>query len=729
MQRAILLVACLLGLGLAAQALPPPSSSPSVDYIRSGVGIADVTGPAAEVDFMGYAFPGQTGKGIHTRLWSRAFIFEDSTGNRMVYVSMDLCMSMMSFKNGVVEALAKAGYGSIYRHDNVMLSGIHTHSGPGAYSWFLLYDISMFGMNKQHVAAVVAGITQSIINAHNNIADNKPAPIFMMQGLLTNASRNRSPSAYLANPPEERAQYVQWGNDVDFNMTTLRIAGGPGDVSGAGDAIGAISFFATHCTSYHNTNRLVSSDNKGMASLLFEREMNGNDTLPGHGPFIAAFGQSNEGDVSPNTLGAWCNATVGGVYCSDDHSVCNGRNEMCFAVGPAGYEDDMGAVRIIGTNQYLAATNLMKQAPTQGTTIAGKVGSVFKWVNMSAVEVDGKWTNSGKNETTCRPAVGFSFAAGTTDGCGAFNFYQGDNCTSATCFPLWNIIKDFLQKPTKEQIACHHPKPILLDVGEIKPHPWVPSVLPLQIMQIGELVIIAVPSEFTTMAGRRLRNMVRDVFAENGQSVTVVIAGLANTYTQYTTTFEEYQVQRYEGASTLYGPNQLAAYMQEYHALAVALATGTPVDPGYPAYNGTYVPDDLQPGVVVDVVPAGHKFGDVQTDAKPSYTAGQTVNVTFWGGNLRNDFLDGDSFMTVDRQSQSGWTTIATDASWETKVHWERTNKNESMIVCEWDIPEWNTGGTFRITHKGFYKGSASSPNITAYSGVSSSFRVTPLSL
>jgi len=62
-----------------------------------------------------------------------------------------------------------------------------------------------------------------------------------------------------------------------------------------------------------------------------------------------------------------------------------------------------------------------------------------------------------------------------------------------------------VKKPTKEQIACQSPKPILLDVGEIEPHPWVPSVLPLQMMQIGNLVFAAVPSEFTTMAGRRLR--------------------------------------------------------------------------------------------------------------------------------------------------------------------------------------------------------------------------------
>ena len=61
---------------------------------------------------------------------------------------------------------------------------------------------------------------------------------------------------------------------------------------------------------------------------------------------------------------------------------------------------------------------------------------------------------------------------------------------------------------------------------------------------------------------------------ENGISgdIDVVIAGLSNTYADYITTPEEYSVQRYEGASTIYGPYTLPAYIQEFNKLAVALA-------------------------------------------------------------------------------------------------------------------------------------------------------------
>jgi hypothetical protein len=47
-----------------------------------------------------------------------------------------------------------------------------------------------------------------------------------------------------------------------------------------------------------------------------------------------------------------------------------------------------------------------------------------------------------------------------------------------------------------------------------------------------------------------------------GADIKVAISGLTNTYASYVTTWEEYQVQRYEGASTLYGPHTLDAYIQ-----------------------------------------------------------------------------------------------------------------------------------------------------------------------
>ncbi|VDN41913.1 unnamed protein product [Dibothriocephalus latus] len=79
------------------------------------------------------------------------------------------------------------------------------------------------------------------------------------------------------------------------------------------------------------------------------------------------------------------------------------------------------------------------------------------------------------------------------------------------------------------------------------PTPWQPSIAETQMFQIGQLLIAALPGEFTTMAGRRVRESVRETFtgalkAAKQTPVKVVLAGLSNIYTDYITTYEEYQV-------------------------------------------------------------------------------------------------------------------------------------------------------------------------------------------
>ena len=58
---------------------------------------------------------------------------------------------------------------------------------------------------------------------------------------------------------------------------------------------------------------------------------------------------------------------------------------------------------------------------------------------------------------------------------------------------------------------------------------------------------------------------------QNTQDTKVMLAGLSNVYTHYITTYEEYQKQRYEGASTIYGPHTLKAYLQQYANLTQKL--------------------------------------------------------------------------------------------------------------------------------------------------------------
>jgi neutral ceramidase len=56
-------------------------------------------------------------------------------------------------------------YGKVYNEQNVMLSGTHTHSGPGGYLVDLLFDLNTLGFVEQTFNAHLDGIVRvSILN-------------------------------------------------------------------------------------------------------------------------------------------------------------------------------------------------------------------------------------------------------------------------------------------------------------------------------------------------------------------------------------------------------------------------------------------------------------------------------------------------------------------------------------------------------------------------------------
>ena len=71
---------------------------------------------------------------------------------------------------------------------------------------------------------------------------------------------------------------------------------------------------------------------------------------------------------------------------------------------------------------------------------------------------------------------------------------------------------------------------------------------------------------------RVIENTVSKILDIKGKDgFKVVIAGLSNVYTHYITTFEEYQMQKYEAASTIFGPHTLNAYLDQYAYLTERL--------------------------------------------------------------------------------------------------------------------------------------------------------------
>jgi len=676
---------------------PPDATEPISDDTRYvlGVGKGDITGPVVEVNFMGYADPQQVGSGLRQRLYSRAFIIgdQDRPHDRIAYLVLDTQSGDTAIRHGILEALKAMGdeY-AMYRQRNVAVTGTHSHSGPGAWLNYLLPQITSYGFYKPSYQAIVDGAVDSIVQAHQNLA---PGRLSIGVINVEDANVNRSPYAYLANPAEERDKYQ---NDVDKDMTVLRFSHNVDDCE---QDIGILTWFAVHGTSMLGNNTLVTGDNKGVASWMFEKSM-GNEN------FVAGFSQANVGDTSPNVLGAYCESgESAGERCDFKTSLCGNRTQPCHGRGPYFGLNDGGAASNyeIGRRQFAAAHKLFKNAsafsPIHGKTIR----SVHHFEDLSIYHFD---LPNGTSARTCPAALGYSFAAGTTDGPGAFDFKQaqpGDPHAN----PLWHLIGDRVHKPNESQIACHAEKVILLDVGEsADPYPWSPNVVDIQLFRIGQLFIIVSPGEASTMAGRRWRGALHDDvlslaafndFSPESQKPTVVLGGPANTYSHYITTREEYATQRYEGASTLYGPHTLDAYINLTRIHLLRLATDTahlpPVDHG--PCPPILINDSLSfiRPVVVDNAPIFRSFGDVKDDVKAIYFPGDTIEATFVGANPRNEYRLGRTFAAVDQfdYELKNWRRVRDDSDWSLVYEWKRTSEvlGTSEVKISWET-KWETG-------------------------------------
>ncbi|KAI3464734.1 hypothetical protein Pfo_021397 [Paulownia fortunei] len=721
------------------------------DYLI-GLGSYDMTGPAAGVNMMGYANMEQVTGGIHFRLRARAFIVAESTqGARIAFVNLDAGMASQLATIKVLERL-KSRYGELYNEENVAISGTHTHAGPGGYLQYVTYSVTSLGFVPQSFDALVTAIELSIVQAHDNL---KPGSIFINTGDLENAGINRSPSAYLFNPPEERTKYA---SNVDTLMTLLKFVD-----KISGKSIGAFSWFATHGTSMSRDNKLISGDNKGAAARFFEdwftsgtnnlstsshRRLKASRALlkqasrikaTGGQPcsktasqsskvrksdgsrFVGAFCQSNVGDVSPNVLGAFC--LDSGKPCDFNHSSCHGNDQLCVGRGP-GYPDEVLSTKIIGERQFQKAVDLFTSAEEE---ITGKIDYRHVYLNFTDIEVA---LDGNQVVKTCPAALGPGFAAGTTDGPGVFGFQQGDTKINE----FWKRVRDAIHEPSQYQVDCQKPKTVLLDTGEtFWPYAWAPAILPIQILRMGKLVILSVPGEFTTMAGRRLREAVKETLISYGNGefkndTQIVIAGLTNTYSQYVATFEEYKQQRYEAASTLYGPHTLSAYIQEFKKLAQALARGDKnVGRGPSPPDLSSVQLSLLGDPSGDSPPPGVKFGDIKQDVKSGpFKDGDRLNATFWSANPRYDLLTEGTFAVVEMLQGDKWIPAYDDDDFCLYFKWDGpfySSGPYGLATIEWEVPQEASSGTYRLRHFGSFKITKDSP-INYFTGASSGFAV-----
>ena len=179
-------------------------------------------------------------------------------------------------------------------------------------------------------------------------------------------------------------------------------------------------------------------------------------------------------------------------------------------------------------------------------------------------------------------------------------------------------------------------------------HEQVPEI---QVVRVGNRLLLAAPGEPTVEMGRRFEAAVRPELPKGVKEPIVV--GLANDYMGYETTPEEYQMQHYEGGHTVFGLWSSLLIRNSFVALSHAMATGESAPaPARPAVLG-----GTNPGAF----PSGDGEGAVTEQPAKSVARFGTVSIAWSGSPNGVDRPVDEPFVTLERQVGGQWIASDTD--------------------------------------------------------------------
>lgn len=533
-----------------------------------GTGKADITAFERGAGMLGYGLYSHIALDVETPLYARAFVFEDTaSGVRLVLVNCELCFITPSVKSGVVQRLAddfpEYGIGD----DNLMLTAQHTHCAPAGYSYHPIYNVSVPGFVPHIFDTIVDGIILAISSAWQN---RRKGQIHLGSGRFADdipVSFNRTVNSYNQNPEVTKYSFEQRHLAVDREMTLLKFT------NEQGDDIGSVNWFAVHTTSLPNTYTKICSDNKGFAAELLEQDIRKKSP-----DYIAAFAQGACGDVSAR-------------------SRYNPKLPFQRGKYEGEFPDDLKSSRFNGQLQYEKAREINDQA---SQAVGDELGFVQQYLDFSHIDIRPDFVNGQTGCVTAGSVMGVAFLEGSKmDGPGmppilaAFTRSIANSVRAADLRKAARMSDDEAEVIRRKYLAQGNkhlametgykrilggtdlskfflPKfsdPMIRNLktfgerGAFDIHAWAPQILPVQLFRIGNIALVAIPFEITTAASWRLRKTIEDKLFPNGFE-RVILCPYANAYNGYITTFEEYQVQDYEGGHNVFGQWSLNALQQ-----------------------------------------------------------------------------------------------------------------------------------------------------------------------
>ena len=654
---------------------------PSPAGLRAGFGRADITPPPG-VGLAGNGPEGRRAAGYRVRLYARALLLEDSTGERVAFVVADLPQVTPNLQRLTARCISDStGIGA----DRLVIAATHVHAGPGHFYAERQYNQSasrVEGYDSMMVEFLVSRFARAVLDAQRDL---RAARVAWGATAVWGHTRNRSYEAFLRDKPEWTPPApVTPGLDpahraVNPLWTLLRVDQRGRGADSAYRPAGALSVFALHGTADAPENELLDAGIHGIIERGLERHV---DSLSRRGAGYHLVANGAEGDVSPD----WpAQSRCGPPMLRPTLSPGGPRTP------PAPWEWRDPAPAWMGL--CLAAARRYVNAA--GDSLAARAAALFDSLGPGLrgdlhIGVAFRTLRLKGDPRLCPyPEAGSSTVGGAEDG-----------RTRLYGWRLFGIFPLGLEEGghaiRRNPHDCQREKRVVL--GRVQR--WLvgkhglPEVAQLSVIRLGDLLLGVVPAEVTTRAGAQIERAMADSARVSGLTPrAATIVGLANGYMQYVTTDAEYGEQAYEGGSTLYGPNTAAVLAVELGRLAATLARSgaSPVNrveqiDAYPGKSETILPRHT----------AGPAPERVTRVVLSQVCAGDTL-VVRWRDLHPGRLVPADGpVLRIERLAGDGWDVAAWDGDRELEI---RAVRSLGRRGYAWEA-RWYHGrvaGPFRV--------------------------------
>jgi neutral ceramidase len=462
-----------------------------VETLLAGAAEVDITPPPG-IPKAGYSRNAHTGSGFRTRLRARVLHLRAGTAS-LAIVQCDLLGGSAVLQHLVARAVAE-------RTDvplaGLMIGATHTHGGPGQFLGTRFYN--RFASNKAGFdAAWAQQLCERIAGGVVEAVDTRcPARMAVGSTEVWGLTRNRSLGPHVRNDTVDDDRTGRQRAYVSVNPLLHLIRVDSVAEDGGYEPLAATVVFSVHGTGVPMETHEYNAD-----LWAYLTDELGHRIARAHGqrPVVGAI-EGTHADVAP-----------------------------ALHPGTAGHLEAQRVGRGIGA----AAAHLYEDLEKELTDRV-ELGCGLREIDLERSRSIGGIT------LPRRPAVGAALIAGA---------YENET-------PVVRRIPPFKAGSPKRR--GRGPQGVKWVIGGpfqrvVLPLAGFPRVLPVQVLRLGDTALVGLPFELTVETGRRIAAAVADQTAAHGVG-KVVVSSVANEYSGYCATAEEYGLQHYEGGHTLYGP-------------------------------------------------------------------------------------------------------------------------------------------------------------------------------